>query len=72
VGGNAMVVCIFETLQNLTVAEGQVLQTGEVTRTLRDNRGQNQRGMVCTGTLDFGIVARDGPGGNATTTVTDH
>jgi hypothetical protein len=47
----------FEPLQNLFVAEGQEVNTGDVLGTLANNRGQNRRGTKGTGTLDFGLLS---------------
>jgi hypothetical protein len=47
----------FEPLQSLFVAEGQVVNTGDILGTLANNRGQNRRGTEGTGTLDFGLLS---------------
>jgi hypothetical protein len=57
VGGDNAIIYIFEPLQSLFVAEGQVIDTGVILGTLADNRGQNLRGTKGTGTLDFGLMA---------------
>jgi hypothetical protein len=57
IGGQNSIIYIFEPLQNLFVAEGQVVDTGDILGTLADNRGQNLRGTLETGTLDFGLMS---------------
>ena len=57
VGGDNMIIYIFEPLQKLFVAEGQGVETGDIIGTLADNRGQNLRGTKGTGTLDFGLMS---------------
>jgi hypothetical protein len=57
IGGQNSIIYIFEPLQNLFVAEGQVVDTGDILGTLADNRGQNNRHTLGTGTLDFGLMS---------------
>jgi len=57
IGGRNSIIYIFEPLQNLFVAEGQVVDTGDILGTLADNRGQNMRHTQGTGTLDFGLMS---------------
>jgi hypothetical protein len=57
VGGDNTIIYIFEPLQDLFVAESQVVNTGDILGTLADNRGQNRRGTKGTGTLDFGLMS---------------
>ena len=57
VGGDNTVGYGFEPLQDLFVAEGQVVNTGDILGILADNRGQNRRGTKGTGTLDFGLMS---------------
>ena len=57
IGGQNTIIYIFEPLQNLFVAKGQLVDTGDSLGTLADNRGQNLRGTKGTGTLDFGLMS---------------
>jgi len=57
IGGQNSIIYIFEPLQTLFVAEGQVVDTGDILGTLADNRGQNIRHTLGTGTLDFGLMS---------------
>jgi hypothetical protein len=57
IGGQNTIIYIFEPLQNLFVTKGQVVDTGDILGTLADNRGQNLRGTLGTGTLDFGLMS---------------
>jgi murein DD-endopeptidase MepM/ murein hydrolase activator NlpD len=57
IGSQNFINYIFEPLQNLFVTEGQVVATGDILGTLGDNRGQNIRGKLGTGTLDFGLLS---------------
>jgi hypothetical protein len=57
IGGKNSIIYIFEPLQNLFVAEGQAVETGDILGTLADNRGQNMRHTLGTGTLDFGLMS---------------
>ena len=57
IGGQNTNIYIFEPLQNLFVAKGQVVNTGDIIGTLGDNLGQNLRGTKGTGTLDFGLMS---------------
>jgi hypothetical protein len=57
IGGKNTIIYIFEPLQTLFVTEGQVVDTGDILGTLADNRGQNLRGTLGTGTLDFGLMS---------------
>ena len=57
IGGKNTIIYIFEPLQNLIVNEGQVVDTGDILGTLADNRGQNLRHTLGTGTLDFGLMS---------------
>jgi murein DD-endopeptidase MepM/ murein hydrolase activator NlpD len=57
IGGHNSIIYIFEPLQNLFVAERQVVDTGDILGTLADNRGQNLRHSLGTGTLDFGLMS---------------
>jgi murein DD-endopeptidase MepM/ murein hydrolase activator NlpD len=57
IGGRNSIIYIFEPLQNLLVSEGQKVKTGDILGTLADNRGQNMRHTMGTGTLDFGLMS---------------
>jgi hypothetical protein len=57
VGDHNTIIYIFEPLQDLFVVEGQGVDTGDILGTLADNRGQNMRGTLGTGTLDFGLMS---------------
>jgi hypothetical protein len=57
IGGQNTIIYIFEPLQSLFVTEGQVVDAGDILGTLADNRGQNLRGTLGTGTLDFGLMS---------------
>jgi hypothetical protein len=57
VGNNNTIIYIFEPLQSLAVVEGQTVDTGDILGTLADNRGQNLRHTLGTGTLDLGLMA---------------
>jgi hypothetical protein len=57
VGGHNSIIYIFEPLQSLSVVEGQIVDTGDTLGTLGDNRGQNLRHTLGTGTLDFGLMS---------------
>jgi hypothetical protein len=57
IGGQNSIIYIFEPFQNLFVTEGQIVDTGDILGTLGDNRGQNMRGTLGTGTLDFGLMS---------------
>jgi len=57
IGGQNSIIYIFEPFQNLFVTEGQMVDNGDILGTLGDNRGQNMRGTLGTGTLDFGLMS---------------
>jgi hypothetical protein len=57
VGNNNTIIYIFEPLQSLSVVEGQTVGTGDTLGTLADNRGQNLRHKLGTGTLDLGLMS---------------
>jgi hypothetical protein len=48
---------IFEPSQSLLVTKDQRVNSGDVLGTLGDNRGQNLRGTLGTGTLDLGLLS---------------
>jgi hypothetical protein len=52
---------IFEPCQSMLVSKGQKVNSGDVLGTLADNRGQNIRRAMETGTLDLGLLSNDGP-----------
>jgi hypothetical protein len=51
------VIYIFEPLRSMLVTKGQMVSNGDVLGTLGDNRGQNMRGRLGTGTLDLGLMS---------------
>jgi murein DD-endopeptidase MepM/ murein hydrolase activator NlpD len=57
IGGHNSIIYIFEPLHRLSVIEGQTVDTGDTLGTLADNRGQNMRGTLGTGTLDLGLMS---------------
>ncbi|MCX6556866.1 MAG: M23 family metallopeptidase [Candidatus Aminicenantes bacterium] len=57
VGNHNSIIYIFEPLQSLSVVEGQTVDTGDTLGTLADNRGQNLRHTLGTGTLDLGLMS---------------
>jgi hypothetical protein len=57
VGGHNSIIYIFEPLQNLSVVEKQMVDTGDTLGTIGDNRGQNLRHTLGTGTLDLGLMS---------------
>jgi hypothetical protein len=48
---------IFEPSQSILVTVGQMVSSGDVLGTLGDNRGQNLRHTLGTGTLDLGLLS---------------
>jgi len=56
-GGNNTLIYHFEPLQSLSIIEGQTVDTGDTLGTLGDNRGQNLRHTLGTGTLDLGLMS---------------